>query len=491
MEQPGQAWRARIHAWLDEVFGMDLRGLAVYRVLLGLILLLDTADRLPDVAAHYTDAGALPRALVPGAEGRLSLHMLSGGPELQLALLALAAVAAVGVALGLGTRVSLLVSWVLNISIQTRNPLVLYGGDIVLREILFWSLFLPLGARWSLDARLGRGGGARALSMGTAAYLAQIALIYITTVMLKSGDDWRDGTAVWYALQIDHFTSPLGRELLAFPRLLALLTHAVFWFEAIGPWLLLVPRWWVRAPVVLGMIAMHLGFEMFMEIGLFPWISALSWIPLLPAAVWDRLRLPRLAGPTLGLGRPAQGLAALTLLYVCWWNLGSVYPKTLGVPGVWRAPARAVRLDQYWDMFAPEPLKDDGWFVAVGTRRDGVENDAIRGGPVSWAKPWDVANSYRNERWRKYMRNLWNRKYASLRDPYLGWICRTWNANAAKHAQLLEIELFYVLEQTPPPGQRARTERVPLRERSCEGGAPTPAPPAEGAPPSSTGAGAG
>ena len=34
---------------------------------------------------------------------------------------------------------------------ESRNPIILHGGDIVLRMMLFWSLFLPLGARWSAD----------------------------------------------------------------------------------------------------------------------------------------------------------------------------------------------------------------------------------------------------------------------------------------------------------------------------------------------------
>ena len=32
--------------------------------------------------------------------------------------------------------------------IDNRNPLVIDGGDDFLRMLLFWGLFLPLGARW-------------------------------------------------------------------------------------------------------------------------------------------------------------------------------------------------------------------------------------------------------------------------------------------------------------------------------------------------------
>ncbi len=463
--------RARLRAWLDQTFGMDVRALALYRIALGALLLLDLLDRSRDLEAHYTDAGALPRALIPNVDGRLSLHMLSGDATAQTALFVLAGVASLGVLLGYQTRLAVFLSWVLNFSIQSRNPMVLYGGDIVLREILFWSNFLPLGLRYSLDARrAGPSPVARFLSAGSAAYLAQIALIYIVTAALKTGDDWQNGTAVWYTLQIDHFTSPLGRRLLAFPELLSVLTHLVYWFEVIGPWLLLLPLWRVRAPLVLAFIGMHLSFEVCMEIGLFPWISAVSWLPLLPGPLLDRLRLPRREGTTLGAPRWSQALALLTLAYITWWNLGSLYPKTMGVTGDWRVVARAIRLDQYWDMFAPEPLKDDGWFIIIGHREDGRRDDVLHGGPVSWAKPYDIANSYKNERWRKYMRNLWNKKYANLREPYLQWQCARWNRNASEIAKIKKITMIYMLERSPAPGHTAQVEKVVLKNMDC----PTP-----------------
>jgi len=458
---------ARLRGLLDEVFGLDLRALALFRISMGLLIALDMLDRMGDITAHYADDGALPRALVPASAGHVSLHMLSGDARWEAALMALELVCALCLALGLGTRIAVFLTWVLEFSLQGRNPLVLYGGDIALRLMLFWSLFLPLGELWSLDRWRRPPRGARVLSMGTASYAIQIGLIYVFTAALKSGPAWHDGTAIWYALNIDHFTSPWGRRLLAWPELLRALTVLVLAFESVGPWLLLVPRWWVRTPVVLGFIAMHASFQVLMEIGFFPWICMIYWIPLLPGPLLDRARLPRLEGPTLGAGRLQQGLAGVALIYILWWNLGGLYPKTFAVTGDWRAPARALRLDQYWDMFAPQPFKDDGWFVIVGHRADGHDDDVLHGGPPVWAKPWDVAHIYKNERWRKYMRNLWDRNYAELRDPYLRWICATWNSHASARAKLQEISMYYMLEPSRLPGERVTPKKVLLRELRC------------------------
>ena len=141
---------------LTDVLGLDVRSLAVFRVGLGLLLLTDVLTRVQHLDAHYTDAGVLPLSVLLRQQwnnGWWSLHALSGDAGLQWLLFGLAAVFAVQLVLGWRTRVAHVASWVLLASAQARNPLVLQGGDDLLRLVTFWSMFLPLGATWSLDAR--------------------------------------------------------------------------------------------------------------------------------------------------------------------------------------------------------------------------------------------------------------------------------------------------------------------------------------------------
>ena len=462
------AWLLR---WLDAVFGMDVRALAVTRIGLGLLLLIDTIDRTRDLATFYTDGGVLPIADTSPSRWHFSLHLLSGSAEVQAVLFALAGLAAVGVILGWRTRLSLLVAWALLLSVQARNPLVLYGGDVVMRLMCFWGLFLPLGAMWSLDRRAGRVAPppTRLLSIGTAGWVMQIAWIYIVTVVLKSGADWHNGMAVWYALQLEHYTDAFGTWLLNFPTMLWATTWFVFALEALGPALLLVPVARLRTVVCALFIGMHLGFEACMEIGLFPWVSALSWVPLLPSWVWDRLRLPTQPGAAWRPSVLNQLLAAAALVYVACWNLGTIAPKHIGVRGDWRIPASVLRLDQNWNMFAPKPLRDDGWFVIIGERADGGRVDLWQGGqPVSLEKPARVSAMYKNERWRKYMRNLWYKKNKKHRPAFLGWLCEQWNAGAAPEAVITSIEMNYMQENSVPPGETAAAEKVLMRTWTCE-----------------------
>ncbi len=55
---------------------------------------------------------------------------------------------------GYRTRVVSLLCWVMLLSLNHRNYLILQSSDSLMLALLFWSLFLPLGARYSVDSAL-------------------------------------------------------------------------------------------------------------------------------------------------------------------------------------------------------------------------------------------------------------------------------------------------------------------------------------------------
>ena len=75
-EQRGRGIAARV----GDVFAVDVRSLALFRVALGALLLADLVVRSFDFRAHYTDIGVLPRwaLLQHQSEWYFSLHMTSG-----------------------------------------------------------------------------------------------------------------------------------------------------------------------------------------------------------------------------------------------------------------------------------------------------------------------------------------------------------------------------------------------------------------------------
>jgi len=86
-------------------FTLDARSLALGRLLLAALLLLDLALRAGDLLAHYADAGVLPRGdFRPEAWDFLwSLHSLGGSASFEAALLALHALFAFAMLIGFRT----------------------------------------------------------------------------------------------------------------------------------------------------------------------------------------------------------------------------------------------------------------------------------------------------------------------------------------------------------------------------------------------------
>lgn len=141
---------------LREVFGVDLRTLALFRVLLASYLILDLCLRARDLTAHYTDFGIMPRSVLAESlsTGSWSFHALSGSASLQVFLFVVAGAFAAMMLVGWRTRLATLVSWVLLVSLQNRNVFILSGEDNLAIVLLFWAMFLPLGARYSIDCAL-------------------------------------------------------------------------------------------------------------------------------------------------------------------------------------------------------------------------------------------------------------------------------------------------------------------------------------------------
>lgn len=287
-----------VRAKATELFGADLRSLAAFRIVLALLVLADLASRVTNLSAHYADEGVLPREVLL-EEGILhpwtfSLNLINGEPAFQALLFGVLALAAVGLLVGYRTRLMTVVVWLLLLSIHFRNPLLSGAGEPLLRLLLFWAMFLPLGAVWSLDrARrvVPQQWSTYFFSLGTVGLFMQIAFMYWFTALQKSGAEWRtDGTALYYALSYDQVATQVGTYLLQFPALLVVLTFATILLEAFGPLLLFCPLFTgpIRTGAVLAFMGLHLGIRLTMDIGIFPWISALCMVCFLPAWFWDK-----------------------------------------------------------------------------------------------------------------------------------------------------------------------------------------------------------
>ncbi|MEZ9524651.1 HTTM domain-containing protein, partial [Enterovibrio norvegicus] len=140
------------------VFGIDLRTLALFRIGLALMILIDLISRARDITAFYTDDGLLSRtaSMTISSEYRLSLYWMNGSEWFATLLFVVAAFVALLLLVGYKSRVMAFISWIFLFSIVNRNSVIVSGGDVLLVVMCFWAILLPIGARFSIDSSLNR-----------------------------------------------------------------------------------------------------------------------------------------------------------------------------------------------------------------------------------------------------------------------------------------------------------------------------------------------
>lgn len=287
------------------IFGIDLRTLALFRIFLATSIIFDLISRSRDLVAHYTDFGVMPRAVLVDylSDASFSFHIINGSASFQVMLFAIAALAAFFLLLGWKTKTMTIISWLFLISIQNRNVLILSGEDNLILLLTFWSMFLPLGARYSIDAALDPDNDQKPnafFSAATFAILIQGMSMYLFSAILKSDVRWfPDGTAVYYALNLDYLATPFALWFRQFETILSGLTYYVLALEFIGPILIFSPIFHkqLRLIFMLAFITMHIGFYLCLEIGLFPLISITMNLLFMPGWMWDKLS-SRLKSPS-------------------------------------------------------------------------------------------------------------------------------------------------------------------------------------------------
>ncbi|HEY8257128.1 MAG TPA: HTTM domain-containing protein [Gemmatimonadales bacterium] len=277
---------------------LDLRSLAVYRVAIGTVLLFQLVALIPEIDDFYTDRGILPRDALLSQflnPWRFSVHLMSGEWVVQFGLFLLAIVFAAGLIVGYRTRVCTVASWFLLTSLQNRNSVILHGGDDVLRLLLFWSMFVPLNGRFSLDQALHPTRPrpkVTHLSWGSQALMLQLCFVYWFAAAAKWNSIWiREGSAIYYAMNLEQLSTKFGQWLLKFPDLLRVMSRSTVVFEFFMPFLALSPVGTARLRLlaVAAFVTFHAALGLVLHLGNFPWVCSAGWLMFLPSEFWDRL----------------------------------------------------------------------------------------------------------------------------------------------------------------------------------------------------------
>ena len=305
--------------WFEEHYCQaDLRWLAIFRVVFGLLMTADLLRRWVVATDFYTNDGVLPNHFSlfrPLGRDVFSIyHAFSTLPEVNFAF-ALTLLVYLAFTVGYRTRLFHLLSLLCLTSLNARNLLVENGGTVVMNLLCFWTAFLPLGRRLSVDSLLRsfretsevNAADLRACAVARRdtknhSYYSLVVLalglqwsaIYFFNVVHKSGEGWHDGSAIHWFLYQDRIVTWFG----VFAR-----NHAPYWLlqgftygtlvvEAILSVVLLVPfgQVWMRRLALVLAIGLHGGIAATSRLGPFSYAMTVFFITRLSTEDWTWLK---------------------------------------------------------------------------------------------------------------------------------------------------------------------------------------------------------
>lgn len=277
-----------LEAWLYAP--RDTRVCAAFRIGYAGLLLINVLVWAPDLDLWFSEDGVLPYAASREVADPDTLTLFTLLPRTRFALWCayLAFVSHIAL-LGIGylTRFQAVCAYVWLVSFQHRHMILFDAEDNVFRILGLCLVFVPAGARWSVDAwvrRKFRDESRVTVAPAWGLRLAQVQMttVYVSTVCLKfTSADWRGGDALYYVARLDDLYGrfPMPAWLFETPAAYHFATWAVLACELTIPIALWVPRLRVAALVLAA--CMHLGLDYAMNLFLFQWIMLLGLVSFL------------------------------------------------------------------------------------------------------------------------------------------------------------------------------------------------------------------
>lgn len=304
-----RGWLKRADEW---AFGFDTpHAMALLRILFGFLGFANFV--MISIGFHdwFGMNGYLPpemSRIMFGESWRVNFFMLSPNDTVTLIMYAVLALSCLFTCLGLFTRLSSVIMAIGVVSLHHRSGQILHGGDTMLRMMALYLTLMPSGRVWSLDRwmalRAGKPDPAESLVSQWPVRLCaiQVAIVYFTTVWHKwGGDYWRDGSAVWYPLNLNEFDRFWLPDIVFSEVFIKITSYGTLLTEiALATLVFFKP---FRKWVVLAGIGMHAFIEYSMNIPLFAFIMVAAYVSFYEGRevkAWAQNGLARLRSkPTL------------------------------------------------------------------------------------------------------------------------------------------------------------------------------------------------
>ena len=283
---------------------VDPRWLGLFRIGFGVLLITELMYRWSYARLLFSNDGVLPNhysLFAPMGQDLFSIyHVFSTIQEVHVAF-ALTLVVLVCFTLGYKTRLFHILSAILITSLHSRNLFTENGGSVVTHSLATWTVFLPLGQCFSIDAvrrslsaqhehssvQLNQRDAtpvAPFVSIVVFGLLLQWSAIYFFNCVHKSGAGWRDNSAIYWFLYQDRIVTDLGvwaREHVPM-AVFEVLTRSTLLVEGALGFILLVPfgQKWLRRVAFLLALGLHGSIALLSRLGPFSYVMVLFFLML-------------------------------------------------------------------------------------------------------------------------------------------------------------------------------------------------------------------
>ncbi len=436
----------RLRTNLRESARVDTRTLAVFRVFVGVLVVVDMLLRSRNFNYFYTDEGVIPLWLAVEAtsDTAFSIYFFSGDPTVTAFLFVLHALVAVQLIVGYKTRLATVLVFLFVVSLDHRAPFVTSYADTLFRLLLFWAIFLPLGERWSVDA-VHRDREARESFVGvaSAAILLQMVYMYFVNGYHKARNElWTSGEATPLIMGLDDITFFLGDTVVRHYPTLLTYGGLIWFYMLLFSWLLFVLVGRKRMILAAMFAGVHASFAITVRIGAFPYVALAGLLPFLQSQFWDDAgKVARFVGvepshvygrvsslekvahvfPNVRLDSPdvvrarsaAYTLAMVVVVAAIVVASFFMYPPVDEASPVSpdehiEGVAERFSVDQpTWSVFAPNPRTTDRYYVFPAKTDDGEHLDLYNDRELTFDRPYDrLHKQYDTYRHRFYMNDI-------------------------------------------------------------------------------------
>ncbi|MEM8907493.1 MAG: hypothetical protein AAGD05_06575 [Bacteroidota bacterium] len=493
--------------------GLDIRSVALFRIIVGFNIIYNILQyRLFNVVPFYTDEGIVPFSVIEQGYGApfSLLHYLPSATLISLYFIICLLLAALYL-LGIKSRIVGPILFILFASIINGNPVISHGVEFLIEVSLFWGFFLPLDACFSVWPKSQKVKPLIVKGLATYGILLQIALIYLTSFLTKTGDLWQSGQTIFSIT--DDRTHAVGfAELLSsYPGFCAFLTYTALYLELFLAILIFFPLFnrYCRLIAAIGIVLLHTGLALVLFVGPFHLITLAFAVVLLPSFVWEKVNIapknfplpiwkappaPKVKGkkvvkePPLPIwGYLWKGLVIVMMIWIVQknfqkWKQESYLSQILNNMGPIgkladlnpkQASPFTGLLQQPWWLFAPNPHKDMGTIVLLarteqnetldllGDRILTISDDPQTGEPVFDKK---IVNHFTSSR---FVLSFYARRYLQVFPPELfqRWTDFEYERWKKQHPdqKLLELRMYYYSNYTTlERGQLNRKKNLAL-----------------------------